>query len=121
MSSRKIGDCIPELQDKYALFESGCKLYGVDYILTCTRRTQDEQNALYAQGRTTPGKKVTWTLRSKHIEGKAFDIAIIENGKIDWSTSNPKWEIAGRIGQEVGLTWGGSWEKNKDYPHFEVA
>ena len=120
MSSRKIDDCVPELQEKYKLFAEGCKLYDIDYIITCTRRTQDEQNALYAQGRTLPGRKVTWTLHSKHIEGKAFDIVIMENGKPDWNADNPKWKLAGQIGKEVGLTWGGVW-KSPDFPHYEVA
>jgi peptidoglycan L-alanyl-D-glutamate endopeptidase CwlK len=119
MSSRRIEDLVPELQEKYWLFDSGMTLYKIDYIVTATRRTKAEQEALYAKGRTTPGPIVTWTLKSKHLLGKAFDIAIIEDGKIDWSTDNPKWEIAGRIGQEVGLTWGGNFT-NPDMPHYEV-
>ena len=34
-------------------------------------RTQAEQNALYAQGRTKRGNIVTWTKNSKHIGGNA--------------------------------------------------
>jgi peptidoglycan L-alanyl-D-glutamate endopeptidase CwlK len=45
----------------------------------------------------------------------------MENGKPDWSVTNPKWTKAGEIGKSVGLVWGGSWAKAKDYPHFEMA
>ena len=36
-----------------------------------TVRSTERQEALYAQGRTTTGPVVTWTLDSRHIEGKA--------------------------------------------------
>lgn len=102
---------------KYLAFDVAMKNAGIDYILTCTRRTQEEQQELWAQGRTKPGKKVTWTLKSKHIDGRAFDIAIIKNGKVSWNVKD--YFEPGEIGKRVGLTWGGSW-KNPDYPHFEI-
>jgi len=37
-------------------------------------RTQNNQKELYAKGRTKPGKKITWTLKSYHIGGRAIDI-----------------------------------------------
>ena len=93
----------------------------IPFVITCTRRTQAEQDALYAQGRTKPGPKVTWTLKSKHIDGKAFDIAIMVNGKPDWNMNRMDlWKHAGSIGVSCGLTWGGNWEKLKDYPHFQI-
>lgn len=127
MASRKIDNCIPELQEKYILFREKMQEAGIDFILTCTKRTEEEQKELYAQGRTKPGKIVTWTLKSKHIEGKAFDIVIMKNGKPVWNTnidtnSNDlsDWQEAGLIGENVGLKWGGRFSK-PDYPHFEVA
>ena len=33
---------------------------GIDLIVTCTSRTLEEQTALYAQGRTLPGRIVTY-------------------------------------------------------------
>lgn len=118
--SRKIEDLVPEAQEKYHAFDAKMDEAGIDYIVTCTRRTQAEQDALYAQGRTKPGPIVTWTRNSRHISGKAFDICIMENGKCSWDTDNPKWEIAGQMGKSIGLIWGGDW-KHPDYPHFEVA
>ena len=37
-------------------------------------RSDAVQKEMYAQGRTKPGRKVTWTLNSYHKTGKAFDI-----------------------------------------------
>lgn len=120
MASRKIEDLCPEIQKIYALFEENTKEAGINYILTNTLRTQKEQDDLYKQGRDPghPGPIVTWTRKSKHVEGKAFDIAIVKNGKISW---NPKdYMEIGKIGMEAGLSWGGAWAKSKDYPHFEL-
>jgi len=91
---------------------------GLTFKVTSGNRTQAEQDALYAQGRTTPGPVVTWTRRSRHIGGRAIDLTL-------FSGKNPVWEskhydTAGRIGKELGLVWGGDWKRTKDRPHFEL-
>lgn len=89
----------------------------VDFILICAERLQEEQDNLYAQGRTAPGKIVTWVKESKHTQGKAFDVAIIKNGQITWEPK--EYEILGLHAKRIGLIWGGDW-KVRDYGHFEV-
>ncbi len=127
MSSRRIEDLVPELQVKFRLFASICLSSGIDFMVTCTLRPQIEQDALYAQGRTKPGKIITWTRKSRHSEGRAFDIAILANGKIVWDTSYdadhdtiPEYLEAGIIGETVGLIWGGRWKGKPDFCHFEL-
>ncbi len=126
MASRKITDCVPELQEKFSRFAVKMAEAGIAFMLTCTARSQAEQDALYAQGRTAPGRKVTWTRKSKHSAGRAFDIAIVNGRKPDWSlkvdvndNDIPDYEEAGQIGEAVGLRWGGRF-KSPDRPHFEV-
>lgn len=82
-------------------------------------RSQERQNKLYEQGRTTPGEQVTWTRKSKHTTRLAFDIAAIKNGKVSWN--NADYEEIGALGKEAGLEWGGTWKKKKDRPHFQSA
>ena len=48
--------------------------YGLDVGIASGGRTQQEQDDIYAQGRTKPGKIVTWTRNSKHIGGNALDL-----------------------------------------------
>ena len=91
-------------------------LKGHDVRITSGLRTQAEQNTLYAQGRTAPGKIVTWTTNSKHIGGNAIDICF--NGNNPYPT-NFNWEKLGVIGEELGLRWGGRF-KAKDNVHFEI-
>lgn len=120
MASRKIEDLVPEMQELYKKWAARMEEEGIDFIITATRRTQAEQDALYAQGRTAPGRKVTWTRRSKHIGGTAFDFCVMENGKPDWRVDNPKWTRAGHIGEDLGLEWAGSWKTSREFPHFQL-
>lgn len=82
-------------------------------------------------------KKVTWTLASKHIidldDGipendlaRAFDIAIVKDGRPCWdlkvnvnANEVPDYQEAGRIGEALGLRWGGRFRK-PDFVHFEL-
>lgn len=127
MSSRRIDDLDVELQIKFHQFRIAADAAGVQFMVTSTYRSQEEQDELYSQGRTKPGKIVTWTKSSKHTERKAFDVAVLnENNQPTWNLkadvdkdSVPDYEELGRIGEHFGLTWGGSWKK-KDYCHFEL-
>lgn len=101
-----------------------------------TLRTFEEQDALYAQGRTklydSKGKKLGIVTKAKggqsiHNYGLAIDILLIVDSK------NAVWDIAKdfdgdgksdwmeviRIFKENGWVWGGDWKSFKDYPHVE--
>jgi hypothetical protein len=86
-------------------------------------RTQAEQNALYAQGRTRPGNIVTWTKNSKHIGGNAIDFAALVNNKINWDTkfyppiANAFKAAAKELG--VGIVAGIDW-KTRDWGHIQL-
>lgn len=108
----------PDLQVLANKLVGECKKAGIDIKITETFRTKQEQDDLYAQGRTKPGNKVTnvrypW---SNHNWGVAFDICI--NSKAD-AYNAAKLEKAGAIGRKLGLYWGGDWPSFKDRPHFE--
>lgn len=117
MSSRDPQDLMTELEILYHKFKMKMDSAEQEFILTCTYRSQQEQDELYKQGRTKPGRIVTWVKHSKHNDRKAFDIAMIKNGKITWDED--EYMVAGKIGRELGLIWGGDYKKTKDYPHFE--
>ncbi|MCC6347894.1 MAG: M15 family metallopeptidase [Nitrospirales bacterium] len=117
---------IPSMQVLAKEFAVRMASAGIPFMFTCTYRSSEEQSALYAQGRINPGRIVTWTLKSKHCEGKAFDIAILKDGKPTWDVkvsvdgdTIPDYEEAGKIGEALGLVWGGRW-KTPDCPHFQV-
>lgn len=90
-------------------------------------RSFEEQNQLYAQGRTTPGKIVTNAKggQSWHQFGLAIDL--VEDGDqtqtgIQWSwAKNMDYFRIGELANQVGLEWGGFWKAFKDYPHVQFT
>lgn len=128
--SRKLEDLRSDVREKAEKFLSAAKNLGIDVLVTCTYRSNEEQKQLYEQGRTAPGKIVTNALpgESKHnnMEGGdpaslAFDVVPLINGKPVWDASNPVWKVLGGLGKSVGLNWAGDWKRFKEYPHFEVS
>jgi len=97
------------------------KRLGKRLRITDGYRTFAEQNKLYAQGRTTAGKKVTNAKggQSYHNYALAFDCYFTKDGKVDFSHAITP-EVA-KIGNELGLEWGGNWKSLKDYPHFQLT
>ncbi|WP_026703834.1 M15 family metallopeptidase [Flavobacterium soli] len=91
-------------------------------------RTNAEQDSMYAQGRTTPGKKITNAKggQSIHNYGFAVDICLIIEGKASWETAKDwdndqiaDWYECVKIFALHGWEWGGNWKTFKDMPHFE--
>jgi len=104
-------------EEKLNALTALAKKEGIDFKVTEGYRSQARQDLLYSQGRTAPGKKVTFTKRSKHTSRNAFDIAVMKEGKITWEPKD--YFRIGQLGEAVGLTWGGQW-KTRDLVHFEI-
>lgn len=128
---RDIKQLHPELQKKIAQLQDLCKAQGITIGISECLRTKAEQDALYAKGRTTGGSIVTnckgSTYSSMHQWGVAFDFYLKVDVDGDGKTSDDAFndatglfEKVGRIGQSIGLEWGGSWRSFKDKPHFQL-
>lgn len=101
-----------------------CAHAGLSLLVTQALRTWEEQDKLYAQGRTAPGPVVTNAKggQSYHNFGLAFDIVVLDSiGKADWDTGHAGWAQAAQLGKSAGLEWGGDWKKFKDLPHFQYT
>ncbi|MDO4618440.1 MAG: M15 family metallopeptidase [Clostridia bacterium] len=114
-----INELTPLAKKACMLFLKECKNRGLKVRVTETYRTQERQNELYAQGRTAPGKVVTWTKNSRHTSRRAWDICQDIKGK-EYDTSGGFFKKCGFVAKEIGITWGGNW-KTPDKPHFEVS
>jgi len=104
-------------------FLDDCAAAGYDILVTCTLRSEAEQAALYAQGRTVPGAIVTNAKpgQSAHQYGLGMDIVPIVNGKPDWSGTDPLWLEIGALGQARGLQWLGAPDSMfREAAHFQV-
>lgn len=110
MPSRNIDDLHPKVAVMCRSFIKECHEAGIDVIITSTYRSNQEQNALYAQGRSKPGKRVTNAKagQSWHNYRCAFDFVPIVNGKAQWNDT-ATFEKCGKIAESCGLEWAGRW------------
>lgn len=110
-------DLLPIVKRKSDEFIKLASAKGYTLRVTSGFRTIAEQNEIYAQGRTKPGKIVTNAKggESLHNYGVAIDIVDRYQGyDVDWNE-------LGKLGESLGFVWGGRWEGFKDTPHFEMT
>ena len=98
-----------------------------DFSVTDGHRTEEEQDALYAVGRTMPGRIVTWARGGESIHNTSPSRAIdLAPWPIDWQDEQRFIELGGAMMyaawlRKIPLEWGGHWSKKKrDLPHFQV-
>lgn len=120
-----------------------CRADGIDVLVTCTFRTHAEQEALYAQGRTTPGRIVTNAragqsshnfIRNGRPASLALDVVPMRHGKPVWGIAgdgiddNPAdddkddlelWQRVRAHFEKAGLASASRWIRFKEWPHFE--
>lgn len=94
--------------------------HGIEVKIISGTRSYAEQDALYAQGRTKPGARVTNARGgySNHNFGIAWDIGLFRQGR--YLGDSPHYRECGEAGRSLGLEWGGDWKSFRDEPHFQV-
>lgn len=134
ISSQRIDLLHPKIREEIrGLVEKANSLIASNITIRIVQglRTIDEQNALYAQGRTKPGKIVTNAKggSSFHNYAIAFDFAFLVNGKeISWDINKDwdgdkiaDWMEVVNLFKKAGYEWGGDWKSLKDYPHIQKS
>lgn len=125
--------------DLVRVVERAIRLTTVDFAVLEGVRTPERQRELYAQGRTKPGKKVTWTLTSNHspaADGFGYAVDLIP-WPVDWEgpARFPKFDAIAEAmfaaAKELGvqIRWGADWDQDgnprergeTDSPHFELV
>lgn len=128
----KLRDEASELYDEIVASLTGGAICRFAYTL----RTFAEQDALFAQGRSKPGKVVTNAKggQSYHNYGLAIDIVLIldkdKNGTFETASWDLKSDFDGdkkadwmevvQVFKRYGFEWGGDW-KFVDAPHFQKS
>ena len=122
INSRSLDDLISQAHVRAEKLIELCKAAGIDLLITSTYRDNESQDALYAQGRTTPGKIVTKAKggQSFHNYRCAFDVVPLVNGKPIWDDED-LWTKIGRMGKQIGLEWAGDWVTFTEKPHFQYT
>lgn len=99
--------------------------HGVTVEVISGLRSYAQQSALYAQGRTKPGRIVTNARpgSSWHNYGLAIDLGIFRNG-VYLDEKNPRladkvYAELGALAKSMGIEWAGYWTSFKETPHFQ--
>lgn len=121
LSEKRLSTCHEDIQ---TIMRTVIQDY--DFTIICGHRTEDEQNKLYAQGRTEPGKIVTNAKWPDSMHNTTPSIAVdIAPYPLDWENLDRFHELAGRVLEvaallDIPIEWGGHWTRLKDYPHFQL-
>lgn len=109
----------PPFQAKLDELLKNCAVRGATYKQTAGLRTYEEQNKIYAQGRTAPGKRVSNARggQSPHNFGIAADFVAHVKGKVSWSVKD--YAVLKEEAEKLGLESGGAW-KLQDWPHVQL-
>lgn len=123
---RVLATVVPEMREKVLQLLEYMHSIGAPMTATDGNRTTSEQQALYAQGRTKPGRIVTNAdgikKKSNHQGGRAVDCTFVDaHGKPHWPDAAP-WKEYGTAAKSLGLKWGGDFKSMKggDRPHVEL-
>lgn len=121
MASRDKKDLRIELVNAY---NEASDLYKLLYpklpqpFITCTYRSNDEQNMLYNKVPKVTNAKAGQSPHN-YNPSFAFDIAFITvDNKISWNSKY--FELFAKCIKSDVVSWGGSWINFKDAPHFEL-
>lgn len=89
----------------------------LDFTVLEGLRTLERQKELFANGATR-------TMKSRHLDGHAVDLAPMLGGKISWD-----WPLYSRLSkivkaaataEKVAIEWGGDWKTFRDGPHWQL-
>lgn len=115
-STRSLGHLEGLHPDLLKVMHAAITFCPIDFGIIDGKRTMAEQKELVEAG-------ASWTLKSRHLTGKAVDVMAYVNGKGRWEEALYK-----QIGEHVlkvarnlnvPLVWGGTW-KVRDWGHFEL-
>jgi len=113
-STERLSKVHPDLQK---VFNEAIKDSPLDFSITEGLRTIERQKVLFDAGKSQ-------TMNSRHLTGKAVDIAVIRDGEITWDMKHYQL-VASHIkniakSMNIDIVWGGDWQSFKDGPHFEL-
>ena len=122
INSRKIEDLHLIVQPMARAFVDECRRVGIEVLITSTYRDAESQDALYAQGRTKPGPRVTNARagQSMHNWRVALDFVPTVAGKPQWNDL-AAFARCGAIAEAIGFEWAGRWKTFRELAHIQYT
>ncbi len=113
--SREIGDLRADVAENCRILIARAAARGLKVLVTETVRDEEYQRLLAAQGYASRNATVP-SFHAVHA-GLAFDVC--KNVKGHEYDDAAFFKEVGRLGKEMGFTWGGEWRSFPDRPHFQ--
>lgn len=103
--------------DLVRVVKRAAALSSLDFTVLEGLRSLARQKELFA-------KRATTTMKSRHLDGHAVDLAPMIGGEVRWDW--PLYHQLAKIVKEaaalekVPIEWGGDWRTFKDGPHWQL-
>lgn len=103
--------------DLVRVVKKAAAMSDLDFTVLEGMRTLERQKQLFAQ-------HATKTMRSRHLDGHAVDLAPMLEGEVRWD-----WPLYFKLAnvvkaaaqlESVPIEWGGDWRTFKDGPHWQL-
>ena len=124
ISEERLNEVCPELARRVRKLAAQCEANGIHIRVSQGLRTWEQQDLLYAQGRTDAGKVVTNARggQSAHNFGYAVDIVPADPNFAsftpDWNSMDSRWKQVLLLAKACGLAEGAEWRTFPDRPHL---
>lgn len=126
VSEGRLKQLHPLLAAKIQTVAATMETTGIHLRVVQGLRTKEEQDALFAQGRTAPGKIVTDARggHSMHNYGLAVDLVPGKRGvdpwQPNWDENHPDFKTMIDLCEKQGLVAGANWVHLPDFDHFQL-
>lgn len=114
-SSRLIDDLRADVAENCRILIDRAAALGLPVLVTQTVRDAEYQRDLVSMGYAAQ----TAVVPSFHAQGVGLAFDVCKNVKGHEYDDPQFFEEVGRLGQEMGFTWGGVWKSFPDRPHFQ--
>ena len=118
LNSRSLDDLRSDVRANVETLLSLCRAQGLNVLITQTKRDNEYQAYLYAQGRTRPGSIIT-NSRTTTFHGAGLAVDFCENIKGREYADKTFFQSVATIAKGLGFSWGGDWKSFPDNPHLQ--
>ena len=118
LNSRSLDDLRSDVRANVETLLSLCRAQGLNVLITQTKRDNEYQTYLYAQGRTRLGSIIT-NSRTTTFHGAGLAVDFCENIRGHEYDDASFFQNVAIIAKAMGFSWGGDWKGFPDNPHLQ--
>lgn len=118
LNSRDLKDLRADVRANVEILLSLCRAQEMKVLITQTKRDNEYQAYLYAQGRTRPGSIVT-NSKTTTFHGAGLAVDFCQNIKGAEYKEAAFFQNVAILAKHMGFSWGGDWKSFPDFPHLQ--